>query len=250
MAVIEAKNIVVESTAQQASARAAEIFRTIVKEVTSQRDLCRVALSGGSTPRAAYHHLASQVMTDGLPWPMVEIFLGDERDVPQDDTESNFYMIQRILLDNTPVNWERVHPMRADAEDIEAAANEYEQIIRQRVPAGPGGVPQFDLIMLGLGADGHIASLFPDSPAIEERRRLVVASYVPVIRRHRMSLTFPLINAARNILLLVTGSDKAEVVRQIIQGDEPHLPASWISPRDGTVHIVLDADAARLLYSN
>lgn len=156
-------------------------------------------------------------------------------------------MIQRILLDNTPINWERIHPMGADAEDIQAAADEYEQLIRQRVPAGSDGLPRFDLIMLGLGADGHIASLFPASPSLDESSKLVVASYVPVIGRKRMSLTLPLINAARNILLLVTGPDKAEVLQQILQEQVSSLPASRIAPRDGTVHIVLDADAARLL---
>ena len=244
---MDSKKIIEEPTAEKAAAKAAEIFRTIVGRAVADHGACRVALSGGSTPRATYHELADHATTDGVPWSQVDIFLGDEHDVPQDDIESNYHMIQRILLDNAPIDWERVYPMRADSDDIQAAAEEYEQIIRKYVPSGENGIPQFDLVMLGIGGDGHTASLFPESPGIDEAEKLVVASYVPILGRNRMSITFPVINAAKNILLLVTGGDKAEIVRRIFQDNDRNLPAARIHPNNGTFHIVFDADAARLL---
>ncbi len=247
MTMTDTKKIIVEPTAVKAAAKAAEIFKAIVGQAVADSGACRISLSGGSTPRTTYHELANHAITDGVPWSRVDLFLGDEHDVPQDDIESNYHMIQRILLDNAPIDWERVYPMRADCDDIQAAAAEYEQIIRSHVPAGENGIPQFDLVMLGIGGDGHTASLFPASPGIDEHEKLVVASYVPILGRNRMSITFPVINAAKNILLLVTGGDKATIVRRIFQDNDQSLPAARINPTHGTFHIVLDADAARLL---
>lgn len=244
---IESKRMIVEKTPELAAAKATDIFKSIVLETLEQRDVCHVALSGGTTPRSMYHHLADHVLSDVIPWSRVEVYFGDERDVPHDDVESNFGMAQRALLDHTPIDWSRVHAMRADAADIDAASREYEATLRHLVPPGPNGVPQFDLIMLGLGGDGHVASLFPHTEILEEPQRLVAACHVPVLGRNRMTFTFPLINAARNILLLVTGDDKAEVVERVFKHNDQNLPAARVFPRDGTIHVVLDEAAARLV---
>lgn len=243
----DTKRIVREASPEQAAVRATEIFKSIVQEAVGQRGVCHVALSGGTTPRSMYHHLAEHALGDNVPWPRVEIYFGDERDVPHDDVESNFRMAQRALLDHAPVDWARVHPMRADAQDIHAAAREYEATIRHLVPAGPDGLPQFDLIMLGLGGDGHVASLFPHTEILNEPHRLVAACHVPVLGRNRMTFTFPLLNAAKNILLLVTGDDKAEIVERVFKHGDQSLPAARVYPRHGVLHVVLDAAAARLV---
>ncbi|MBN1941875.1 MAG: 6-phosphogluconolactonase [Phycisphaerae bacterium] len=243
----ESKQIYRESSPEQAAVRATDIFKTIVRESVAQRQVCHLALSGGTTPRSMYHHLADHALGDNVPWSRVEVYFGDERDVPQDDVESNFGMAQRVLLDHAPIDWSRVHAMRADAEDIEAASREYEATLRHLVPAGPDGVPQLDLVMLGMGGDGHVASLFPHTDILGESHRLVAACHVPVLGRNRMTFTFPLINAARNILLLVTGDDKAEVVERVFKHSDQNLPAARVNPRHGTLHVVLDVGAARLV---
>lgn len=241
------KEILVEKSSEKAAAKAAEIFRSVVCDSVYHRGVCNAALSGGTTPRSTYQLLADQALTDDVPWSQVEVFFGDERDVPQDDVESNFRMVQRTLLDHTPIDWARVHPMRADAEDIGGAANEYEETIRHKVHSNNHGIPQFDLVMLGMGGDGHTASLFPGCANLDEMHKLVVACFIPVLGRHRISFTFPLINAARNVLLLVTGDDKADAVRRVIHDQDMALPSSRITPHHGTLHIVLDSAAARLL---
>jgi 6-phosphogluconolactonase len=158
-------------------------------------------------------------------------------------------MVQRTLLDHVPIDLAKVHPMPADAEDIQAAAAHYEQAIRQTVPTDGGQIPRFDLILLGMGGDGHTASLFPNTEALKEHQRLVYAGFVPVLGRNRMTFTYPLINAARNVMFLVTGSDKAEAVLGVLGDSEEirrQLPAAAVQPTDGCLIVVLDAAAARL----
>ncbi|MCK5113294.1 MAG: 6-phosphogluconolactonase, partial [Phycisphaerae bacterium] len=191
--------------------------------------------------------LAERAVTDGVPWPKVQVFFGDEHDVSHDDIDSNYHMVQRTLLDHTPINWEHVHPMQGDAANLELVASEYEQTVRKLVKPGEDGIPQFDLIMLGMGGDGHTASLFPGHPVLDESKRLVVSCHIPVLGRNRITFTYPLINAAQNILLLVTGDDKAEVVKRVFQNSDQSLPSARVAPKHGTFHIVLDVAAARLL---
>jgi 6-phosphogluconolactonase len=244
----ESRNIIVESSPAAAAARGVQLFKTIVSQAIARHGVCHVALAGGTTPHTMYRLLARQATVDDVPWSKVEVFVGDERDVPLDDVESNFRMIQRTLLDNAPVDWSRVHAMRADADDIDASAAEYEATIRHLLPPDAQGVPQFDLVMLGMGGDGHTASLFPDSEVLRETQKLVASVFVPVLGRKRMTMTFPLLNAARHVLMLVTGDDKAHVVQRIFGPDGPDttLPAGRLQPK-GTLYLVLDTAAARLL---
>ena len=235
------------ATAQQATTTVARLFKQIVNEAVRQRGVCTVALAGGTTPRALYQELAAHVFDADVPWQDVEIFFGDERDVPHDHIESNYHMVQRALLDHVPISPNRVHPMPADGADLAAAAADYEQIIRSLVCTGGGDVPQFDLILLGMGGDGHTASLFPRSDGLAETERLVVSHHVPVLGRHRMTFTFPLINAAHEVVLLISGDDKAEAVATLLSDDasrRAEIPAANVQPA-GKLTIVLDAHAAR-----
>ncbi len=237
----------VEASPEKATALACELFKTIVCDAVDQYHVCHLALAGGTTPHALYQQLAKTCASGEVPWEQVEVFFGDERDVPHDSVESNYGMVQKTLLDHVPVRPHQVHPMPADSEDLSAAATEYENVIRRIVAQGADKTPQFDLILLGMGGDGHIASLFPATEVLEERQRLVTAYFVPVLGRKRMTFTFPLLNAARNVILLVTGPDKAEAVAGLLGSDpaaKRHLPAARLGPA-GQFFLVLDASAAR-----
>ncbi len=240
--------VIIRQTVEEAAEFASELFRTIICEAVAARGVCRLSLAGGTTPRKMYNVLAGRAITGDVPWDQVEVFFGDERDVPYDNVESNYGMAQRALLDHLPIPVSRVHPMPADAPDLEAAAAEYEQTIRKLVSAGADGVPRFDVILLGMGGDGHVASLFPSCDVLGERERLVSAGFVPVLGRQRMTFTLPLINAARNIILLVTGDDKSEAVVRMLSDDDQareNLPAAGVDPNDGLLFMVLDAAATR-----
>jgi len=242
--------IIIEETPDQATQTAASLFKGIVCEAVADQKTCCLALSGGTTPHRLYEQLAQSALSEEIPWGQVEVFFGDERCVPQDHPESNYRMAQRALLDHVPIKLNQVHPMPADSQDIDAAAGDYERLIRKIVPAEQAGIPRFDLILLGMGADGHIASLFPDSQSLDEDRKLVVSHYVPVMDRRRMTFTFPLINSARNVLILITGSDKVEVVRDVLKHDEAKrrlLPAARVCPTNGVLIYVLDRAAGRLV---
>jgi len=239
--------VLVEPSAEQATVQAAELFKIIICEAVDQRGLCSVALAGGTTPHALYQELAQASVTGEVPWQRVKVFFGDERNVPQDHVESNYRMVQKTLLDHVPIQPVQVHPMPADRDDLAAAAAEYEQRIRREIGSSDEPIPRFDLILLGMGGDGHVASIFPATESVDESKKLVTACFVPVLGRSRMTFTFPLINAARNVLLLVTGADKAEAVAQLLgeaAPDHGRLPAARVDPA-GTFLIVLDAAAAK-----
>ena len=245
----EFRRVLVEPSAEQANATVSGLFKQIVCDAVAKRGVCHLALAGGTTPHGLYRTLAAEVSSGEVPWQHVEVFFGDERDVPHDHVESNYKMAQQTLLDHAPVPPRRVHPMPADAADLDTASTMYEQVIRDVVGAEAEAIPRFDLILLGMGGDGHTASLFPNTEALAEKRKLVTAHLVPVLGRKRMTFTFPLINAARNIVMLITGVDKAEAVVSML-GDDPAarraIPAARVVPDDGELVIVLDSAAARL----
>jgi len=243
-----AANIIVEPGADAAADRAVEHIAAVIAERAADAGACHLALCGGTTPCEVYRRLAAPAVGERIDWPKVQIFFGDERDVPQDHVENNYRMVGKTLLDHVPIPLSHVHPMPADCRDLAAAAEQYEGLIRRLVPSGDDDVPRFDLILLGLGADGHTGSLFPGTPALLERRRLIAAQFVPVIGRNRMTFTFPLINAARRVTFLVTGADKASAVASAISGGagaKARLPAARVAPTAGELTFILDADAAR-----
>lgn len=208
-------------------------------EALAAREVFHLALAGGGTPRQAYAEIA-----DRLDWSRVHLWFGDERHVPPDHAESNYRMVLETLLGRVPDPGPTVHRMPAERAALRLAAAEYAAELARTLPAGEDGVPRLDLVILGMGADGHTASLFPGTCILRDHR-WAAAVYVPRLKAWRMSLTLPVINAARHVLFLVSGADKAQAVRQALE-DPPTptpLPAARIRPA-GTLEWYLDAEAA------
>lgn len=200
-----------------------------------------IALAGGQTPRTLYRRLALVPGTD-VPWRSVEVYWGDERDVPPDDPASNYRMARESLLDLVPIPADRVHPMPAGAGDPEAAAAAYERTLRRRFH---GAWPDLDLVLLGMGEDGHTASLFPDAPTLAEQRRWVVPATAPpeIQPRGRLTLSLPAIMHARAIFVLVTGGSKATALRRALNDPPgPGCPPSLL--RTSSARVVWWADGA------
>lgn len=241
------RKVLVEASVEQATTLTAELVKSIICESIGTKKSCNIALAGGTTPHGLYQRLAATVASGEVPWGQVCVFFSDERDVPHDDIESNYRMAQRTLLDHVPILPTQVYPIRSDREDLDSAAGEYEKIILEKVPAEAGSIPTFDLILLGMGGDGHIASVFPNTEAMEETKKMVMAYSVPVLGRKRITLTLPVINAANNVLLFVTGQDKSNAVANLLNDDpeaRKNLPAARVAPK-GNFFIVLDNAAAR-----
>ena len=197
----------------------ADRFVRDARAAISKRGTFRVALSGGGTPKEVYPLLLEPARRDVVDWSAVEFFWGDERAVPPDHPESNFGVAYQMLIAQLPdVRPERIHRMPAEAPDIDAAALSYESEIRLAFGARGSTPPAFDLIWLGMGPDGHCASLFPGTLALEEDERWVVANWVPKLEAWRMTLTFPVLNAGRDVIFAVTGADKADAFGAIRAG--------------------------------
>ena len=213
------------AVARAAAERIVDAARTAI----SERGAFRIALSGGSTPKSVYPLLTAPPLITAVGWERVDFFWGDERAVPPDHPESNFGVAFRMLIAHLPgVRPEQVHRMPADQPDLDAAAAAYESELRAAFGSPAGEVPRFDLVWLGMGPDGHTASLFPDSEGLAVTDRLVVANWAPSQATWRMTLTFPVLNAAREALFVVTGGDKAAAVRDVSAGGSD-LPAARVS---------------------
>lgn len=221
-----------------ASLAAAEIARTATRAAEA-RGLAAVSLAGGATPRRTYQRLAEPEEHEGVPWEKVLFFFGDERCVPPDHPDSNTRMVREALLARLPIPAANVFRMAGEAEDPERAAAAYEAELRQEL----GPAPRLDLAILGMGADGHVASLFPGSPVLEERQRLVCATAGGPPEPRRLTLTLPALCAARAVLFLVSGAEKADTVAEVLAGRRPELPAARVRP-EGLVHWLLDREAA------
>ena len=220
----------------------ADRFVAVARKAIEANGIFRVAMSGGSTPKLVYPLLLEPSRRDAVDWSRVEFFWGDERAVPPDHPESNFGVAYQMLIAHLPdVRPDRIHRMPAEAPDIDAAALSYESEIRLAFGARGNEPPAFDLIWLGMGPDGHTASLFPGTLALEEAERWVVGNWVPSQDAWRMTFTYPLLNAGRRVLFVATGADKAKVMREIRAGDSG-LPAEAVSGRG--VRWVVDAAAA------
>jgi 6-phosphogluconolactonase len=208
-----------------------------------------LALSGGSTPRKLYGLLGSEPYRSQINWAQVEIFWGDERCVPPDDPESNYAMAQEVLLSKIPIPANQVHRMPADRFDHEAASQAYAEEMQRTF--GTDGIPAFDLIQLGMGPEGHTASLFPHQPSLHEQQCLVMPVSVPKPPPDRLTFTPPVLNAAYNILFLVTGSEKADAVHAVLEGDynPDEYPAQIVRPKQGEVTWMLDTEAAAKIHA-
>jgi 6-phosphogluconolactonase len=222
------------------------------RQALAARGRFTLALSGGNTPKPVYERLARPGYRDRLDWGRVQIFFGDERCVPPDDPQSNYFMARTALLDKVPLPTENIHRLRGEAEPERAAAAYAEDLARTLGgEAGAGKPPPegFDLILLGVGDDGHTASLFPGSAAVTEKKRWVMAHYVEIVGLWRLTLTPVVINAARQAAFLVSGAGKAEVVHRVLAGPyQPEvLPAQVIRPHGGELRWLMDAPAAAKL---
>jgi 6-phosphogluconolactonase len=220
-------------------------FEQAVSEALRDRVVFRVALSGGTTPRALHERLAGKPYRTRIAWDRIRFFFGDERCVPPDQERSNFRMACETLFDPLRIPSDHVFRMRGEA-DPPAAAAEYSRTLASEFARSRSG-PRFDLVFLGLGPDGHTTSLFPGTKALHERVRLVVANYVPKFREWRLTSTYRLLNAARRVVFLVAGEEKRKPVNKILKREPGwrKLPASGIHPQRGTLLWLLDEEAGR-----
>jgi 6-phosphogluconolactonase len=219
---------------------AAEHVVRAAAEAIKLRDSFSIALSGGRTPKALYEFLAGEPYVSRINWAKVEVFFGDERCVPPGHADSNFRMASEALLDHVPIRPERVYRMRGEIEP-EAAAMEYGQLLKAKF--GEEGV---DLALLGMGDDGHTASLFPETAALKETKHRCVANFVPKLKSWRITMTAPFLNRSREVLVLVTGGEKAKRVAEVLEGerDPLRLPIQLIDPPTGQVTWLMDVGAA------
>jgi 6-phosphogluconolactonase len=235
----------VYENAEELARAGAELFVDGAADAIRARGRFRIALSGGSTPRRVYELLATPAFSQRVDWDRVDLFFGDERYVPADARESNYRMTAEALLDHVPVPPANVHRVRTEISPPSAAAAAYEEEIR-RVFQESVSVPQFDLIYLGLGANGHTASLFPHSPALHESSRLVVADFVAEVNSWRISMSLPLLNHGRIVAFLTEGEQKAQVLNDVLLGprDPERLPAQLIAPQGRLLWMVDEAASA------
>jgi 6-phosphogluconolactonase len=219
-----------------------------IGQAIEERGLCNIALAGGNTPREIYSMMAGSAYRDRVDWNRLHLFWGDERMVPPEHQDSNFRMVQETLLDHVKIPAGNVHRIRGEITP-EQAAREYAELLHSHFKAD---LPRFDLILLGIGEDGHTASLFPGTDAVEECVKHVTAVFVPRLDTWRVTLTFPVLNAAREILFLAAGRSKADIVQRIISIKQPakEFPASMVNPENGTLHWMLDSEAMVLINKN
>jgi len=233
-------NVVVEKfgTPDELNRGAADLILAVAREKIGECGYFSLVLSGGSTPERLYERLGSPPFSEAVPWEHVHVFWGDERCVPPDHPHSNYRMARRTLLSRVPIPEDNIHRMRGETEPPEAAAAEYEREIRGffgKHALDYGAIPSFHLVLLGVGRDGHTASLFPDGDAVREKEKWVTAAQAGkgVTPRDRITLTLPVINNAERVLFLVSGREKREIVRSVLEssGSEAGLPAARVAAR-------------------
>jgi 6-phosphogluconolactonase len=213
------------------------------KSITD-RGYFSVALSGGRTPVDFYKTLST---SKHMPWDKTHIFLADERFVSQYDKESNYRLIRETLLKNILIPEENVHPIQTDEDTSDKAARKYEEVIRGFFHILNDKIPRFDLIMLGMGEDGHTASLFPGTSSIKEKKRLVIPVIADKSPSERISLTLPVLNSAKHIIFLISGEKKARAVKDMLENEASNSPAALVKPEDLSLMVLLDKGAASLL---
>jgi 6-phosphogluconolactonase len=231
--------------ADSLTVRAAELFTETALRSVTEHDSFSVALSGGSTPRALYEMLAGEAYAPRTPWAKTHVFWSDERCVPPSSGESNYRMAFDAMLARVPIPPEQIYRMRGEDEP-EQAARDYSQLLREKLNGNP---PRFDLVLLGMGEDGHTASLFPNSPALLDTEHLVSAPYVEKLKSHRLTLTPAVINAAASVIFLAAGEKKAETLRIVLEeeGRGREYPAQLVSPTLGELLWLVDEAAAERL---
>ena len=229
---------------------AAQYVVEMAGEAVEAQGRVRIAISGGATPKAAFEALAdpNQPWRARMPWELLDLYWVDERCVPADDPASNYRMTREALLDHVPLRPEQIHRIEGELEP-EAAAARYESELRSSFRLEGAKSPRFDLVALGLGSDGHMASIFPHTAAVHEKSRLAIANHLPQNDSWRITLTWPVINHARSVFFLVEGEDKASILNEVLTGprDPERLPSQLIWPASGILTLILDKAAAALL---
>ncbi len=240
---------IVDDLAQICRTAAGDILRMAGRTEMAAKPFT-ISLSGGSTPKGLHALLASDpAVCDRLPWQRLHFFWGDERHVPPDHPQSNYRMAYDTLLSIAPVPAENIHRVPAEEPDAAEAAQKYEQELRAFFKLEAGQLPRFDCILLGMGSDGHTASLFPATEALHETKRLVAANWVEKFKTYRITLTVPVLNRADLVIFLVSGAEKAEALKEVLQGDyrPDRFPAQLIRPEPGKLLWIVDKAAAGCL---
>jgi len=217
-------------------------FATLASAAVRNNGKFCVALSGGSTPRGMYSLLASGIVP-AISWEKIYFFFGDERHVPPDHPDSNYRMANEAMLSKVPVPSENVFRIRSE-QDAEKAALEYEQTLQKFFHLRANEFPRFDLVLLGLGPDGHMASLFPGTSGLNETRRLAIANWVEKFKSYRITMTLPVLNHAACVMFLVSGADKAGILREVLEDQDADLPSQRVHPENGRLVWLVDRGAA------
>jgi len=234
---------------QIASHAADEVLR-IANQAASERGVFNIALSGGSTPKTLYTLLAElPTLCDCLPWNKMQVFFGDERHVGPGHSDSNYQMAADAMFCKVPLQPEQIHRIKGEYLGTAQAAAEYEEVIRKQFRLQPGAFPRFDLVLLGMGNEGHTLSLFPGTKALHESKKIVTHNWVGKLYTERITLTAAAANAAANVIFMIAGSDKACALKAVLEGPhEPEqLPAQMIQPADGALTWLIDEAAGEML---
>ena len=239
---------IVTDDAEALADAAALAIAACAAEAVDARGRFTVALAGGSTPRATYERLARPLLRARMPWDCTWIFFGDERAVPPDHPDSNYRMANQALLSKVPIPPRQIARIRGEADDLETAAADYGRRVAEVFEGKRSELPRFDLILLGMGVDGHTGSLFPGSPVLKEVFRTVAAVHAGAAAiPQRITFTLPVINAAAHVMFLVAGAEKAKVLKAVLGEPPSGLPAALVRPANGRLTWLLDRAAAALI---
>ena len=238
--------VVIKENFMALSNEGATLFAESAHHAVAQRGLFTVALSGGSTPREMHRQLAEEPYRSGIPWHRIHIFWVDERCVPIEDPANNYGAAREDLLDRIPIPKTNVHPMPGHLPPDEGAIH-YQREVTGFFGTGPDEIPVFDFILLGIGTDGHTASLFPGTSVLKENEKIISVAKGGSPHVDRLTMTYPILNRGREVVFLASGKEKAFVIQAIIENKRQDLPALGIHPRPGKLTWLLDREAASML---
>ncbi len=243
------KEVIIAKDSDELNRIAAEKFVSIARNALKRKDKFTVALAGGSTPKSLYNLLASEKFRSQIDWKKIFFFFGDERNVLPDSDESNFRMANENLFKPLQISPENIFRWEIELKDTEKIVENYEKTIKEFFDLAKNELPRFDLILLGMGDDGHTASLFPFSKALRETKRFAVVNFVEKFNANRLTFTFPAINNASNVVFLVSGTTKANALKEVLEGkSQPEkFPSQNVNLKNGNLFWLIDTPAAQFL---